>query len=196
MTLSYVAVTGPVGSGKTTLARNLAVALDAELVSERYSDNPFLDVSASLASACAFEISTQFILMHMHQLKLTSNPVIVSDFYIDHDRLFAENELTTEDMQIYMAVLGLARRKIATPQIVIHLHLPWAICWERIIARSRSHELDIGEEFFYSIYQAFEAERHYNRLQPSFIFLDSNIFDVRDSDVVNELAREISQRLM
>lgn len=196
MIIPYVAVTGPVGSGKTTLARNLAAALDAEPVFERYFDNPFLDVPASLTDACAFETATHFLLMHMHQLRLAGNRAIVSDFYLEHDRLFAEHELTTEDIHTYMAVMELACRKVPVPQIIVHLHLPWETCWERIIARGRPHELDIGEEFFHSIYQAFESERRCNESRPSFIFLDSSTLDIRNSGCVVDLACEISRCLM
>jgi len=195
MIIPYVAVTGPVGSGKTTLARNLAAALDAEPVFERYFDNPFLDVPASLADACAFETATHFVLMHMHQLRLAGNRAIVSDFYLEHDRLFAEYELTTEDMRTYMTVMDLACRKAPIPQIIVHLHLPWETCWGRVIARGRPHELDIGEDFFRSIYQAFEFERRCNGSQPSFIFIDSSVFDIRNRDCVVDLARQISCRL-
>lgn len=156
----YVAITGPVGAGKTTLARKIARYLDALLVSEAFEINPFLAESTRNPETYAFETASHFLLLHMHQLKkagLNGGAAVpmVSDFHIAHDRFFALQELEEKDLEAYDQLLVHVMENSPRPLVILALDVSWSTCWSRIGARARPHELSLGQEFFEPIHGQF-----------------------------------------
>ncbi len=102
----YIAVEGPIGVGKTTLANKLAETFNYDVLLEQPSENPFLESFYKNPGQSALAAQLFFLFQRMQQiqdLKQRSlfEPVRVADFVIEKDRLFAEVNLSKEEMQLY-----------------------------------------------------------------------------------------------
>jgi len=106
----YIAVEGPIGVGKTTLANKLAETFNYDILLEQPSENPFLESFYKNPSQSALAAQLFFLFQRMQQiqdLKQRSlfEPVRVADFVIEKDRLFAEVNLSKEEMQLYGSIV-------------------------------------------------------------------------------------------
>ena len=102
----YIAIEGPIGVGKTALARRLADSLSAELVLEEIEENPFLERfyrdgrSAALPAQMFFLFARARQIEKLRQSDLFSS-VTISDYLFTRDRLFAELNLDPEELKLY-----------------------------------------------------------------------------------------------
>ena len=104
----FVVVEGPIGVGKTTLARKIAAAIGAESVLEQADENPFLERFYKNPRAGAFPTQLYFLFQRARQLQELRQqdmfaPVRVSDYMLDKDRLFARMTLDDEEYIIVRA---------------------------------------------------------------------------------------------
>jgi deoxyadenosine/deoxycytidine kinase len=105
----FVVVEGPIGVGKTTLARKLAGSFDSDLLLEGADDNPFLEKFYENPKTAALPTQLHFLLQRARQLKDIRqedmfSPVRVADFLIEKDRLFAELTLDDDELDLYEQV--------------------------------------------------------------------------------------------
>ena len=156
----YVVVEGPIGAGKTSLARELADRLEADLLLEQPEDNPFLarfyeDMPRfALPTQLTFLFQRADQLRELAQLDLFRKPT-VADFLLDKDPLFARLNLRDDEFMLYEKVYSHLKPLTATPDLVIYLQAPVATLVERVRQRGVDFEQAIPDEYLARLAEAY-----------------------------------------
>ena len=124
--LYYIAIEGPIGVGKTSLAQLLSKELGARLVLEDFEDNPFLPDFYNDPERFGFQTQLFFLLQRYRQQQDLRQvdmfqKLLITDYMFVKDRLFASLNLGDKEMQLYDTVASLLERNIIRPDIVIYL---------------------------------------------------------------------------
>lgn len=166
-TLRHIAVEGPIGVGKTTLARRLARSLGSELLLEDADANPFLPRFYEDPKAAALPTQLFFLFQRARQVQALRQgdmfePLRVSDFILEKDQLFAAQTLSEEELQLYRQVYRSLALDAPAPDLVIYLQAPVPVLMKRIAARGLPHELHIREGYLARLVEAYvEFFYHY-----------------------------------
>lgn len=149
---AYIAVEGPIGVGKTTLARRLAETFNHETLLEDAHENPFLprfyrnQREAALATQLFFLFQRAQKMQELRQSELFS-PVRVADFLIEKDPLFARVNLDGDEFELYEKVYGKLTIDAPTPDLVIYLQASTDVLLKRIEARGIEEERSIDAAY-------------------------------------------------
>jgi len=141
----FVVVEGPIGVGKTTLAKRLALSLGSNMLLEAAEENPFLEKFYENPRNAALPTQLYFLMQRTRQLKQLKqddlfNPVRVADFLIQKDRLFAEVTLDSDELDLYEQVYSNLTLDIRRPDLVVYLQAPVEVLLDRIHRRGIKHE--------------------------------------------------------
>jgi deoxyguanosine kinase len=165
---NYIAVEGPLGVGKTSLALLLAERIHGRTILEDAEDNPFLTSFYKDPKRFAFQTQLFFVLRRfqrqeeINQIDLFKR-VVVSDFLFDKDRIFARLNLDDREFSLYEQVFNLLKVKSAKPDLVIFLQARTDVLKERIRKRNQDYEKPVTVSYLDQINQAFnEFFFHYN----------------------------------
>ncbi len=197
----YIAIEGVIGVGKTTLARLLQPAFDAELLLEIFEENPFLSDFYSDRARYAFQTQIFFLLSRYHQQRkgvtesLQKNPWLISDYTFNKDALFAEVNLDGDELEMYYKVHEALAEKIMRPNLVVYLRASTQILMQRIAQRDRPYERQMSSDYIETLNQAYEA--HFS--QPStkhILIINTNDLDfVRHAQDLAFVENRIQQAL-
>ncbi len=144
MSFQYIAVEGPIGVGKSSLAERLATRLDATAVLEE-SENPFLADFYSGRTGAALQAQL-FYLLNRHRQQLTVRQgdlfaqTTVSDYLFDKDKIFAYLNLDDNELFIYQRLYDLLSKDVPLPDLVIYLQAPTDVLVRRLRDRARESE--------------------------------------------------------
>ena len=152
----YIAVEGPIGVGKTTLAKRLSVDLEAELLLEDAEENPFLARFYDQPRQYALATQLFFLMQRAEQLRDVRQsdlfkPTRVADFTFHKDRLFAELTLETDELELYGQVHDHVIADVPTPDLVIYLQAPVETLLDRIATRGIQYEEPITADYLYRL---------------------------------------------
>ena len=148
----YIAVEGPIGVGKTTLAQRLAQTFNHEILLEDADENPFLERfyrnrgDAALATQLFFLFQRAQKMQELRQSELFS-PVRVADFLIEKDPLFARINLDRDEFELYEKVYQKLTIDAPKPDLVVYLQASTDVLLERIERRGISHERSINRRY-------------------------------------------------
>lgn len=156
MLYSHIAIEGNIGSGKTTLATMLANDMDARLVLEQFSDNPFLPKFYSDPEKHAFPLELFFMAERYHQLKNLKEqdlfkPQIVSDYFFVKSKLFAQNNLKKDEMQLFNRLFDIMLSSLSKPDLLVYLYSDVERLQQNIKNRGRDFEQYISDEYLQNI---------------------------------------------
>lgn len=158
--LRYLAVEGPIGVGKTTLATMLASDLNAQLVLEEASENPFLGPFYDNPQQFAFQTQIFFLLSRYRQqveLKQPNlfNQITVSDYIFAKDRIFASLNLSQDEIDLYSRIYQLLDAKLPKPDLVVFLQADPDILLHRVKKRKIAYEKGMDSSYLDSLSQAY-----------------------------------------
>ena len=158
--LSYIAVEGVIGVGKTTFARLLAEHIDAELILEPAEENPFLPRFYKDRTRFAFQTQVFFLLSRYQQLgQLAARDLfkqrIVCDYIFDKDGLFASVNLSEPELLLYEKIVPLMKEKLPKPELVIYLQAGTDVLYDRIRKRGVPFERQITRDYLEDLNSAY-----------------------------------------
>ena len=187
-----VVVEGPIGVGKTTLARRLAGAIGAETVLEQADENPFVERFYRNPRAAAFPAQLYFLFQRARQLgELRQQdlfaPVRVADYLLDKDRLFARITLEDDEYALYEQVYARLSLDAPRPDLVVFLQAPIETLLERIARRGIRYEKYIDAEYLQRLVDAYTRFFHQYSDSPLLIVNAGEIDPVGDSRDFEEL---------
>ncbi len=156
----YIVVEGPIGAGKTSLARQLADHLSADMLLEQPEDNPFLPRFYDDMQRFALPTQLTFLFQRVDQLRgLTQVDMFreptVSDFLLDKDPLFARLNLSDDEYALYDKVYRHLKPQTPTPDLVIYLQAPVDTLLARVRMRGVSFEQSIPDEYLARLADAY-----------------------------------------
>ncbi len=158
----YIAVEGPIGVGKTTLALRLAKYAQARLVLEEFTDNPFLREFYRDRRRVAFQTQVYFLIARfkqqeaLRQQDLFSRGV-VSDYLFAKDRIFAYLNLSDHELQLYEKIYELIRPALLKPDLVVYLQARPEVLMDRLRRRGRDFEAGIQTHYLAELMRAYNS---------------------------------------
>ena len=194
----YIAVEGPIGVGKTSLARMLASELEGETLLERTDDNPFLEKFYRDKKRYAFQTQIFFLLTRYQQQKDLNQldlfrDTIISDYLFERDRIFAHTNLDKDELRLYDEIYALLEARITCPDLVILLQARPEILKERIRTRGIRHERDISLEYLEEVVEAYRDHFFYYTQSPLLVVDTTEIDFVRSREDFEDLLREVQE---
>jgi deoxyadenosine/deoxycytidine kinase len=156
----YIVVEGPIGVGKTSLAKRLAESYASELLLEGAQENPFLARFYRDRRFQALPTQLFFLLQRARQIEQLRQddlfaPVRVADFLLEKDRLFAELTLDANELQLYSQVSEALALDPPTPDLVVYLQAPAPVLMKRIAMRGLDYEQYIDTEYLERLGEAY-----------------------------------------
>ena len=148
----FVVVEGPIGVGKTSLARRLAASFGSDLVLEQGEENPFLDRFYRNPRAAAFQTQLYFLFQRARQMQELRQQdmfqrVRVSDYLLEKDRLFARLTLDDGEFDLYQQVYARLAIDAPVPDLVVYLQAPVDVLLDRIGRRGIAYEQAIERSY-------------------------------------------------
>ena len=194
----YIVVEGPIGCGKTTLAKMLADKFPVDYLSEKAEANPFLPRFYQDAQRYALPTQLFFLFQRANQMKDLSQrdmfaKPIVADFFLEKDPIFARLNLDDEEYALYHNIYQHLQLKAPKPDLVIYLQTPIDALMERIEERSVTYEQDIPREYIERLANAYSEFFHNYDASPVLIVNNEKLNVLKNEDALDLLLNRIMQ---
>jgi len=194
----YIVIEGPIGVGKTSLAKILAKEFNARLVLEKPEENPFLSRFYQNRKRYGFQTQVFFLMnrfqqqREMAQLELF-NQVTLCDYLFAKDRIFASLNLDDHELALYEQIFNLLSGQIPSPDLVIYLQAKPDVLLHRIKSRNLPYEKEIDLEYLKALTEAYNYYFFHFDLAPLLVVDTSEIDFVNRKEDLDQLIREIKQ---
>ena len=196
--MNYIAIEGPIGVGKTSLAKLLSKRLSAKLILEKFEDNPFLSEFYNDPGRFAFQTQLFFLLQRyqqqqdIRQVDMFHN-LIISDYMFIKDRLFASLNLDDKEMNLYDSIANMMERNVINPDLIIYLQADTSTLMKNIDKRGRDFENNISYDYINALNEIYtEYFFRYNDT-PLVIINTNNIDFVNNADDLDQVIEYIRQ---
>jgi len=175
----FIAIEGPIGVGKSTLAKILADEFKAEFIADTDTVNPYLKQFYKDPQPVAMHTQLHFLLSRLDVLNspAVARPTgpMVADFLLDKDRLFAELTLSEDEWWMYTRIYDRMTEHCIRPDLVIYLQAPVERLIQRIERRGLRHEQRMDSHYLQQLITVYERYFHE--------YADSSILIVNASEI-------------
>jgi deoxyguanosine kinase len=184
----YIVVEGPIGAGKTSLARRLAERLAAELLLEQPAENPFLGRFYGDMSRYALPTQLFFLFQRARMLEPLAQRDLfgratVCDFLLEKDPLFARITLSADELALYQKIYDALRPSAPAPELVIYLQARPETLIERVRRRGAAYERRISAEYLALLAESYARFFYHYAAAPLLIVNSENLnFVEREAD--------------
>lgn len=194
--LKYIAIEGPIGVGKTTLARMLAEEFRFRLALESPESNPFMGDFYKDRSRYAFQTQLFFLLSRYQQQKELAQlglfeQGVVSDYILAKDHLFASLNLSPDELQLYESIYPLLDAKVLKPDLVIFLQASTEVLKDRIKQRNIPYEKNIDFSYLDKLSSAYNDFFFHYQQTPLLVVNCSEVNWIENSTDYQNLLKEI-----
>ncbi|WP_010531252.1 deoxynucleoside kinase [Lentibacillus jeotgali] len=159
----FIAIEGPIGIGKTSLAKKLSVHFDFHLLKEIVEENPFLGKFYDDIEEWSFQTEMFFLCNRFKQLEdierkyLNRNKAVIADYHISKNMIFAKRTLQQDKFTKYEQIYHILTKDMPVPNIMIYLHAGLDTILERIRLRGRDIEQNIKASYLSQLAQDYES---------------------------------------
>lgn len=194
----YIALEGPIGVGKTSLAALLAEEFSARTLFENVEENPFLNDFYKNRRRNGFKTQLFFLLSrYQQQIELAQsdlfNRITVTDYIFAKDTIFAHINLDEHEIALYEQLYRILDPKVPNPDLVIYLQADLDVILKRIKRRGHPYERNIDVEYLTRVISAYnEFFFHYSET-PLLVISTNKIDFVGNKNDFEELVREIKE---
>jgi deoxyadenosine/deoxycytidine kinase len=198
MDFRYIAIEGPIGVGKSTLAERVAARLEATSVLEE-SDNPFLDDFYAGRAGAALQAQLFFLLNRHRQLVALQQRTLFSqgtvcDYLFDKDKIFAYLNLDDNELFIYQRLYDLLSKDIPPPDLVIYLQAPTEVLVRRLHERAKDPERDAFDpdpDYIRELNEAYQHFFFHYAATPLLVVETSQLGADASDEAIDDLIRQI-----
>lgn len=192
----YIAIEGPIGVGKTTLAELLAREFNGRAILEEVDGNPFLKDFYRDRKRYAFQTQLFFLLSrYQQQIGLRQQDLfsgaVITDYLFAKDRVFAYINLDENELVLYEQVFRLLDTRIPKPDLVIFLQARSDVLVERIKRRGKDYESSMDEDYLVRLVDAYNRYFFYYTDTPLLVVNTSDIDFVDHPEDMSNLVKEI-----
>ena len=192
----YIAVEGPIGVGKTTLATMIADKLGYATVFEPAAENPFLDAFYRDARRYALPTQLFFLLHRSTQINKIGQsdllaPKVVADFLMEKDELFARLNLSPEEFELYQQISRKLDLNPRVPDLVIYLQANVDVLLTRIRHRGVRSELHIETDYLASLVDTYTEFFHFYNKSPLLVVNANQIDFINSTEHFNALFERV-----
>lgn len=192
----YIVVEGPIGVGKTSLARLIAEEFNSRAVLEQVDENPFLKKFYEEPGAYAFQAQLFFLLSRYRQQRQLAQQDLfaqgtVADYLFAKDQIFAQTNLDGDELALYRQLFRLLDSRLPKPDLVVYLQARSEVLLERLRKRDREYERRISPEYVERIAEAYRDFFFYYEETPLLVVNVSEVDFVASSEQLADLIREI-----
>lgn len=158
----YLSIEGVIGVGKTTLARLLQPAFQANILLEVFEENPFLSSFYADRDRYAFQTQMFFLLSRYHQQNkgipaaTAGGTSLISDYTFEKDALFARINLKGDELEMYYRVHEALAEKMTQPELIVYLRAETELLMQRIALRDRPYERNMDPEYIQQVNQSYD----------------------------------------
>jgi deoxyadenosine/deoxycytidine kinase len=194
----FIAVEGPIGVGKTSLARRLCSSLSAQAILEEAGQNPFLERFYRNPRAGALPTQLYFLLQRAQQLAALKQadlfaPLRVADYLLEKDRLFARVTLDEAEFALYEQLYARLDIQVPKPDLVVYLQAPVDVLLERIARRGVAYEQYIDRGYLERLNEAYARFFHEFEAAPLLIVNAASIDPINSQHDYEELLAAVKR---